>query len=159
MLDYGQLMVHQDCRSFSEELLSSCLAPVMYGCQGLFLPMCRAWHCPVLTSWGSCLPISLACWGISKWQHTDGGVSSVNLLRLHSVLSSRSLMKMWNSTGCSMDVWGTPLVTGFQLDFVLLITTVWASFQSISLSAQLFYDSSFWTWGCYRRESWNPRSG
>jgi len=38
-------------------------------------------------------------------------------------------MKILNSVGCSIHLWGTPLVTGLQLDFILLITT---------LRAQLF---------------------
>jgi len=39
------------------------------------------------------------------------------LLRVHSNSSSRSLMKKLNKTGPSTDPWGTPLVTGLQLDF------------------------------------------
>jgi len=57
-------------------------------------------------------------------------VSSANLLRVHSVPPSRSLVKWLNGTGPSIDPWGTPLVTGLLLDFVLLITIVWA--QSLS---------------------------
>jgi len=40
--------------------------------------------------------------------------------------SSRSLMKMLNRTGPGIDPWGTPLVTGLQPDFMLLITMLWA---------------------------------
>ena len=43
-------------------------------------------------------------------------VSSANVLRVHSNSSSRSLMKKLNKTGPSTDPWGTPLVTGLQLD-------------------------------------------
>lgn len=32
-----QLVVHQDPQSFSAKLLSSCAAPSIYGCKGLFL--------------------------------------------------------------------------------------------------------------------------
>ncbi|GAB0181629.1 hypothetical protein GRJ2_000628200 [Grus japonensis] len=48
------------------------------------------------------------------------------LAGLHSAPSSRSLMKILNRTGPSIDPWTTPLVTGLQLDFVPLITTLWA---------------------------------
>ncbi|PKU42357.1 rna-directed dna polymerase from mobile element jockey- hypothetical protein [Limosa lapponica baueri] len=51
-------------------------------------------------------------------------VSSANLLRIHSVLSSRSLINMLNKTGPSIDPWGTPLVTGLQLDPAPSITTL-----------------------------------
>ena len=47
-------------------------------------------------------------------------VSSADLLRVHSNSSSRSLMKKLNKTGPSTDPWGTPLVTGLQLDTALL---------------------------------------
>lgn len=39
-------------------------------------------------------------------------------------------MKMLNRNGLSMDPWGTPLFTGLQLDFVSLITILWASLFS-----------------------------
>ena len=37
-----------------------------------------------------------------------------------------SLMEMLSRTGPSIDPWGTLVVTGLQLDFVPLITTLWA---------------------------------
>jgi len=49
--------------------------------------------------------------------------SSVNLLGVHSNTVARALTKMLNGTGPIIDPWGTPLVSGLQLDFVLLITT------------------------------------
>jgi len=48
--------------------------------------------------------------------------SSANLLRVNSIPSSRSLMRMLNKTQPSTNPWGTPLVTGFQLDSEPLIT-------------------------------------
>ncbi|KAK4828728.1 hypothetical protein QYF61_000719 [Mycteria americana] len=51
-------------------------------------------------------------------------VSSVNLLKVHSAPTSRSLMKMLNRTEPSTDSWGTLLVTGLQLDCLPLITTL-----------------------------------
>ena len=53
-------------------------------------------------------------------------VSSENFLREHSAPSSRSIKKMLNRTGPTIDPWCTLLVTGFQLDFVPLIMTLWA---------------------------------
>jgi len=41
-------------------------------------------------------------------------VLSVNLLKVDSIPSSRSLMKMLNKTRPNTDPWGTPLVTGLQ---------------------------------------------
>lgn len=49
-------------------------------------------------------------------------VSPVNLLRVHSVPSPQSLMKMLNRTGPGGDRRDT--TAGLQLDFVLLITNV-----------------------------------
>ncbi|KAK4823633.1 LOW QUALITY PROTEIN: hypothetical protein QYF61_004366 [Mycteria americana] len=43
-------------------------------------------------------------------------VSSANLLRVHSMPSSRSFIKVLNRTGPSTEPWGTPLVTGRQLE-------------------------------------------
>ncbi|KAK4825953.1 LOW QUALITY PROTEIN: hypothetical protein QYF61_003471 [Mycteria americana] len=43
-------------------------------------------------------------------------VSSANLLRVHSIPSSRSLIKILNRTGPSTEPWGTLLVTSWQVD-------------------------------------------
>ncbi len=43
-------------------------------------------------------------------------VSSANLLRVYSIPSSMSLIKMLKSTSPKTDPWGTPLVTGLHLD-------------------------------------------
>ena len=74
----GTLLAHTHChsilstktpRTFSEQLLSSRLAPSMCGCLHLFLPRWRTWPSLCWTSWGSCWAIPPACWGPSKWQH------------------------------------------------------------------------------------------
>ncbi|KAK4821248.1 hypothetical protein QYF61_016547 [Mycteria americana] len=49
-----------------------------------------------------------------------------NLLRAHSIPSSRSLIKILNRTGPKTEPWGTPLVTGCQLDLTPFTTTLWA---------------------------------
>jgi len=51
-------------------------------------------------------------------------VSSANLLLVHFAPSCRSLMKELNRIGPTIDLWGTLLVTGLQLDFMSTITTL-----------------------------------
>ncbi|KAK4811045.1 hypothetical protein QYF61_015749 [Mycteria americana] len=53
-------------------------------------------------------------------------VSSANLLRVHSIPSSRSLIKILNKTGPKTEPWGTSLVTSRQLDLTPFTTTLWA---------------------------------
>ncbi|KAF1440525.1 Zinc finger RNA-binding protein, partial [Pygoscelis papua] len=74
---------------------------------------------------------STTLWHIS---HSSQFVSSANLWRVHSAPSSRSLMKVLNRTGPSIDPWCTLLVTSLQLGFILLINTFWAwPFSQFSL--------------------------
>ena len=54
-------------------------------------------------------------------------VSSANLLRVHLIPLSMSLMKKLNSTGPNMDPQGTPLVTNLHLDIEPLTTTLCCS--------------------------------
>lgn len=49
-----------------------------------------------------------------------------NLLRVHSGPSCRSPMKTLNKTDPSIVYWDTPLVSSLQLEFVLVIITLWA---------------------------------
>lgn len=49
---------------------------------------------------------------------------SVDLLKMYSVLSSGSLMRILNSISCGGDPWGTPLLGVHQLQFTSLITTL-----------------------------------
>jgi len=49
-------------------------------------------------------------------------VSLADLLKVDTIPSSRSLMKIWNKARCSTNPWGTLLITGLQLDSVLLIS-------------------------------------
>lgn len=64
-------------------------------------------------------------------------VSPTNLQRVNSTPSSRSLMKMFNQTGASIDPWGPPLVTGLQIDFAPLTTTLWAGHSASLWTASL----------------------
>ena len=52
-------------------------------------------------------------------------VSSIDVLRVHSIPLSLSLMKMLNSIGPCTDPRGTPLVTSLHLDIDPLTTTLW----------------------------------
>lgn len=81
---------------------------------------------------------SMTLWWIKKVMlrspPTSG--SSVNLLKVHSALSSRSLMKMLIRIGSSIGPWVLLLVYTLQLNFLpLMITICSGSFQSNSLSA------------------------
>lgn len=98
----------------------------------LFFPRCRTVHLPLGNSEGSSLPIS------PTYQNTSDGLhrllrywplltilSSLNLLRRHSTPSSKLLMTKLNNTEPSIELWGTPLMTGLKLDSVPRITTPW----------------------------------
>lgn len=108
---------------FSAELLSSWLYPASTGAQGawslgaglvvlhevLLSPFLRLLRCRCSTfQFISPFPPSLV------WPAV--------LLRVRSIPSSRLLTKML----MNVDPWGTHLVTICQLDFVLVITTLWA---------------------------------
>lgn len=54
--------------------------------------------------------------------HPPSFVSSPDLLRVHTTPSSGSLIKILNRTEPSVSPWGTLIVTGFQLNFVSLIS-------------------------------------
>lgn len=61
---------------------------------------------------------STPIWGVN---YSSQFCHLANLLRVHSVTLSRSLVKMLSDTAFC-----TPLVTGLQLDLMALITTLWA---------------------------------
>jgi len=52
-------------------------------------------------------------------------VSSADLLRVHSILLSMSVMKILNSSGPCVDPGGPLLVTDLHLDIELLTATLW----------------------------------
>ena len=142
--------------SFFTKLLSSWVATSW--CLGLFFPRCRTLHISLL-NFMKFLSAHFSSLSRSLWMAAQlcgvlvtcpSFVSSANLVRLHSVPSSRSLMKVLNRTGPSIYSWGPLLVTGLQLDFVPLITTLWAwpfsqfsihvSVCMISICQQLIYE-------------------
>lgn len=49
-----------------------------------------------------------------------------HVLRAQYVSLPRLLMKILNNISLSIEPWGTPLASGVQLDFMPLITTLWA---------------------------------
>lgn len=124
-----QLVVHQDpqfllCKALSIWLASQSaltLGAIPLLLQDLAFPLveCHKIHlCPIPQPVEVPLNGSTRLWSISYL------VSPANLLRVQPVPSSRSLMKMLNRIGPSIDPWGTPLVTGLQLGFVQLIPTL-----------------------------------
>lgn len=82
------------------------------------------------------------------------------LLRVDTILSSRSLMKILNEIRPSIDPWGTPLVTCLQTDPALLITTLWArpvsNSQLTSASSHLSHTFSALLWGRHGRQYQMP---
>ncbi|KAK4807043.1 hypothetical protein QYF61_018384 [Mycteria americana] len=101
---------------------------------GLLWPKCRTLHLALLnliqltSAHRSSLSRSLCRAFLPSSRSTlpHNLVSSANLLRVHSIPSSRSLIKILNRTGPNTEPWGTPLVTGHQLDLTPVTTTLWA---------------------------------
>ena len=53
-------------------------------------------------------------------------LSPADLLRVHSISSSKSSANILNRSGPNADHWGTPLMAGYQSDLTLITTTLWA---------------------------------
>ncbi|KAK4806792.1 hypothetical protein QYF61_005588 [Mycteria americana] len=129
----------------------------MYWCLGLFLPRGRTLPFPLL-NFMRFLSAHFSSLFRSLWMAARSSaisatpptfVSPANLLRVHSAPSSRSLMKMLNRTGPSIDPWATPLVTGIQLDFVPLIATLWAQpFSQFSIHLTVCSSSPYFISFC-----------
>lgn len=65
-------------------------------------------------------------------------LTSANLLMLQSVPSPKSVLNVLNSNATSIDPWHTPLVSGLQLDFVSLTTTLAAQYlNQLSVPGQV----------------------
>lgn len=76
------------------------------------------------------------------YRSLPGFLSPANFLMLCSVPFYRSLMKTLNSVGHGVSPCGTELVTGCQLDFMLLIVTLWAQqFSQFSVSFTVHFSS------------------
>lgn len=80
-------------------------------------------------------------------------VWSENLLRVNLILTFRLLINTLHDTNPIHNLWGVPLVTDLQLDFVPLVTTLWA-WQLGQLSAHLtIYSSSLYFTSLFMRVS------
>lgn len=95
------IVIHQDTQVLSAKLLFSQSALSMECCLELFLPRGRTLHFPLL-NFMRLLPsdVSSLPWFMSMIAHQSGLLATppsfvlfVNLLKVHSVPSSRSLMK------------------------------------------------------------------
>lgn len=97
-------------RSFSAKLLSSHLASSLCWCMGLFLLRGRTSHLPL-----NFMKFLLACYcslSRSSWIAAQTSFQLCIICKLTKTeLSSKSLMKLLHSTGCSTNLWSTLLVT------------------------------------------------
>lgn len=110
---------------FSAKLLFNQSRSSMYCYMGLFLPsagLCIS-SCGIL--WNTCQPISPAFWGPSEWQHNHLMYQHSTLfctlsalLRVYTVRSFRSLMKVLNSSAPITVCRRTPLMTALQMEFM-----------------------------------------
>ena len=81
-------------------------------------------------------------------------VSSANLLSVHLISLSVSLMKIFNSTCPSTDPWGTPLVTNLHLDIKPLTTTLWMQLSNQFLIHLTVHPSNPYLSNLERRVLW-----
>ena len=117
-------------KSFSTGLLSRRSFPNLYKYLGLSRPKCSTLHLALLNlvrfSWAHFSSLSRSLWMASLLSNVLTAllslVSSANLLRVHLMPSSISLMK---STDTKTNPCGTPLVTSLYPDTDPLITTLW----------------------------------
>lgn len=119
------------CGASSVKLLSRWPDTNACGYMRLFLCIRKVCHFFLLTAWGFCHPISSNCWSLTGWQHD----LLVDQLFLSFVLSpnpeimldllTSSLKRCWS--------WCSSLVSGLQLDFTSLITTIWAHLSDFSI--------------------------
>jgi len=77
-------------------------------------------------------------------------VSSANLLRIHSIPSSRSSIQILKKMG----LWGASHMTGHQLDLTPFTATFWAQPSSQFFTQQRVYLSKPWAASFSRRILW-----
>lgn len=102
------------CAQEKSQLLSRWPPAARTGLWGYSCSLCRTFHF-LLTSWEYSLPSSIVCPCPSEWQHNIQNirlsdicprfVSFATLQRVHSVISSRWLMKMFNSAAWPVGPW------------------------------------------------------
>ena len=126
-----KLFVHQNPKSFLAGLI-----PV--SSPNLFTYLGSSWHnCNILYLallsliwfiWAHFSNFSRSLWVTSLPSIVSVAplylVSSANLLRVHSIPLSQSLIKMSKNTSPKKDPWRIPLVTGLHLDVKPLITNL-----------------------------------
>ena len=126
--------------------------------QGLFLGLVK----PYMFTQAHFSSLSKSLWMVSLPLGVSTAplilVSSVHLLRVHSVSLSPSLMKILNSTGPSMDLWGTPLVTSAHLNIEPLTTTFWLQPSNQFLLLQTVHPSNSYLPNLERRMLWGTVS-
>jgi len=105
-LMFSQLLTNTP-RSFSSEQFSIHFSPGLYHCMGLLWPKCGIYHFPLLNA----LQLDASHWSrlfrslCAAFLHSSRSmlspnlVLSVNLLRVHSIPPSVSLMKILKKTG------------------------------------------------------------
>ena len=117
-----------------------------------------------------CLSLSSSLWmasclsGMSSTPHCL--VPSSNLLRMHLISMSMSLMKILKRLSFSSDCWGMPLAIDLHLDIEPLTTAlwVWSCNQSPSIEQSTHHIHIFpiWRAGCCGepclRSFWSPHS-
>jgi len=124
-------------------------SPSLYLCPTLLHPRDSIWHLHLLNF---CSPLIVQYSNVSrsfcKASPSSKGstappslVLSLKMLRMLSTHASRSLVKMFNRTGPSIEPWGAALVTDCQPDVALFTMTCWA----LVPSAVWTCSSCFWT--------------
>lgn len=134
MLTYVQFVDNQNPHALSQQ---GCFpATQIVACTGILgcYPRCRTLHLPFLNftlfslAHSSSLSQSfcqMMCPGLSDVSTSLPSIlSSEDMVRVLPILSSRIFMKMLNSIGPSINLGGTPLVTGCQPEQKSLIATV-----------------------------------
>lgn len=124
-------------RSHLAKLLPCDLAPSLYW-DLVFLHKNRTLHFLLVAFHVFCPFLSLSRFLLIAAQLSEVSTASdfalsVNLLKGHSVPPCNLLMEVLNNIGSPIDPWGVSLMTGLQLDLVLLIysalsSTLWTVF-------------------------------
>ena len=112
--------------------------------------------------WAHCSSLSRSLWMAS---HPSGVLtvsqnllSSVNLLRVHSIPPLMSLMKIYKFASPSTDPWGTPLTTDLHPDTEQLTTTLWMWFCNQLLVHPIIHPSNPYLSNLERRILWETWS-
>lgn len=174
------LVSPRTCTAFSAKLLSSSQSPAHLSTRSCSSPGAGLCICFGWSSWDSALPISPAWGGPSEWQHNQpSGVSvappssilSVNLLKVHSVSTCKSLLDRLNSVGpCTNPLWystsdwrlgGLHATDHNALSWAIFNPLDWGSCHPAS-NFHLRIWGSYLAWfsgSWYRHLSWRPKLG